>query len=245
MQPQPQKLSPDVINHLKDEELENFKELAQSACIRGGGCNIEVALGFLFECNGDLLAAIGKLIAYQPNVWTPNEVQGFERLLTQHGKDFLKISQDLKSKSVKECVEYYYQWKRSNMKWRNSNHNHNNHHHHHHQLVQLNPGGNSNTNTNTNTNNNNNNLDINNNNSNQLQMTTTKSTGSPLGSVTSSSSLATNLSPSLPSASPMPGNLVALGGITLQEIFPCKVCGRTFEKIKSRSAHMKRHKNGR
>lgn len=27
--------------------------------------------------------------------------------------------------------------------------------------------------------------------------------------------------------------------------FPCKVCGRVFEKIKSRSAHMKRHKNGR
>lgn len=27
--------------------------------------------------------------------------------------------------------------------------------------------------------------------------------------------------------------------------FPCKVCGQIFLKIKSRSAHMKRHKNGR
>lgn len=33
--------------------------------------------------------------------------------------------------------------------------------------------------------------------------------------------------------------------VNVNSEFPCKVCGRVFEKIKSRSAHMKRHKNER
>ena len=45
------------------------------------------------------------------SVWSEAEVNGFYECLLRHHKDFSRISSDLGTKSVKECVEYYYLWK--------------------------------------------------------------------------------------------------------------------------------------
>ena len=45
------------------------------------------------------------------SMWSEAEVNGFYECLLRHHKNFSRISSDLGTKSVKECVEYYYLWK--------------------------------------------------------------------------------------------------------------------------------------
>ena len=45
------------------------------------------------------------------SVWSEAEVNGFYECLLRHHKNFSRISSDLGTKSVRECVEYYYLWK--------------------------------------------------------------------------------------------------------------------------------------
>ncbi len=43
--------------------------------------------------------------------WTEVEVNGFYEGLVKYRKNFAKISQQIGTKTVKECVEFYYLWK--------------------------------------------------------------------------------------------------------------------------------------
>ena len=45
--------------------------------------------------------------------WTPREIALFEAGLTSKGKDFFSISSLIQTKTTNECVEFYYQWKKS------------------------------------------------------------------------------------------------------------------------------------
>lgn len=166
--------APHVIENLNDVELDLYIGFASTSCIVGGGCGVDEALSVLYQSNGDIKLAMQRLLSNQSYAtWTEDEVHLFERLICVHGKNFYKISQDMKSKTVKECVLFYYKWKKSSR---------NNH--------------------------------------------------------SSSSSLTTDVSENRDLPKP-PTNT------DQQTQFPCKVCGRVFLKIKSRSAHMKRHKNER
>lgn len=194
--------APHVIQNVKDSDLGLYMEFSCTACIPGGTCNVDRALEVLYHAHGDIKLALERLMTRPEaldvnnndtsdstsksnvsgrSIWTEDEVHLFERYIMLNGKNFYHISQAIKTKSVKQCVEFYYLWKRSPFK---------------------------------------------------------KSSVSPVATRSVTSSLDDIATPS---------DTTTSGEIkdSQEEQFPCKVCGRIFLKIKSRSAHMKRHKNER
>lgn len=177
-------------------------EFSCTACIPGGTCNVDRALEVLYRAQGDIKLALERLmtgpeardvnnndttndsnresIVPRRSIWTEDEVHLFERYIMLNGKNFYHISQAMKTKSVKQCVEFYYLWKKSPFK---------------------------------------------------------KSSISPVATRSVTSSLDDIATPSDTTSGEIKESQ--------EEQFPCKVCGRVFLKIKSRSAHMKRHKNER
>ncbi|GMI23685.1 hypothetical protein TeGR_g14046, partial [Tetraparma gracilis] len=45
--------------------------------------------------------------------WSPREILAFEASLAVRGKDFPFASKSVRTKSCKDCVEFYYVWKKS------------------------------------------------------------------------------------------------------------------------------------
>lgn len=186
--------APHVIQDINKSELDLYLEFSGTACIPGGGCNVEEALQVLYQSNGDIKKAMQQLLSSTHQaVWKVDEVHLFERLIMLHGKNFFQISKDLETKTVKQCVQFYYLWKKS-------------------------PNRNTSPLTTRST-------------------STTTTVATPISSSsTSEESIESRDS----------GRDDSLAGTNEeQQQFPCKVCGRVFQKIKSRSAHMKRHKNER
>lgn len=179
--------APDVIRNVKDSDLELYMEFSYTACIPISSCNADRALEVLYQSQGDIKLAVERLMAKtgqdfdnnQPFIWTEDEENQFQRSIMLFGKNFYLISQAMKTKTVKQCVEYYYLWKKS-------------------------PSRKS------------------------VSPVTTRSISSSNDEIATPSD-------------------TTIGEVkdTQEEQFPCKVCGRIFLKIKSRSAHMKRHKNER
>lgn len=214
--------APGVIENVSELELELYIRFCNTACIPGGGCNVEEALDVLYKCQGDVKEAIKRLLTRETKeavVWTLEEVHLFAHLFKIHRKDFTSISRDLKTKSVKDCVEFYYLWKKEQQQ----NHPPNTRYHYYVQqdkmrvpeiiLKQENQEQ-----------------------PNQFhdatdQMMVFKQEHQQIGQQLPN----VILHPQDPAQQLKPG----------QEHFACKVCGRIFLKIKSRSAHMKRHKNER
>lgn len=185
--------APHVMQNLSDTSLSLYLEFSCTACIPGGGCTVDRALQVLYESAGDVKLAMERLLSQSgQNFWTQSERELFEELIMLHGKNFLNLSRNIRSKSVKECVEFYYLWKK-----RPSSRSSLLHPYKPSQPTSV--GETSNT---------------------TLTSTSTSGSNTPTTSASTTS--------------PSP-----------TEQFPCKVCGRIFEKIKSRSAHMKRHKNER
>ncbi|XP_057209383.1 zinc finger protein 541 [Triplophysa rosa] len=98
-----------------------------SSVLTGGGTNIELALHCLHEVQGNIPAALDLLLMREDfritrhplnnyhytgsDHWTDQEMRLFRTALEDHGKDFNKIHNVLQTKSVAQCVEYYYIWK--------------------------------------------------------------------------------------------------------------------------------------
>lgn len=193
--------APHVIENINNSELDLYLQFSTTACIPGGGCNVDDALQVLYKSNGDIKLAMQQLLAFQVNcqaIWSLDEMKAFERLVRLHGKDFHLISQDLTTKTVKECVLFYYLWKKrrpiSTVKQQ------------YHQQQQANHITTSSD-------------VVNNNNNNQQHSDNHQKIQLP--------------------------KIEQQKLLEQVESFPCRVCGRVFAKIKSRSAHMKRHKNER
>lgn len=196
-----------------------YLEFTSSPCIRGGGCSIEHALQTLYETDGNVMKAMERLIANKDDLdgWSMGEQLMFERSIVKHGKRFDLISQDIKTKSVKKCIEFYYLWKHSPSRSPSVNYQP--------KTKFLNA-----TNSNT-----------------QQTITSGTLVRQPLAqscNITTSQQSA-NCSNEINNNSKLitnnNGNII----VDNTALFLCKVCGRAFEKIKSRSAHMKRHKNER
>ncbi|XP_018899320.2 uncharacterized protein [Bemisia tabaci] len=115
---------------ISNKELDMFLEFACCACIQGGGRNKECALHILYLCHGNIQEAMLKLM--QPTAslfscypfmtqikypdderWTSFEIDLFHRAITLHKKDFPAVSKLVGSKSVKQCIQFYYMWKKS------------------------------------------------------------------------------------------------------------------------------------
>ena len=60
---------------------------------------------------GYLLAPLRKPLIVEK--WSPYEIAVFEAALTLYGKDFNRVQKFVKTKTVKEVIEFYYAWKKT------------------------------------------------------------------------------------------------------------------------------------
>ncbi|KAM6186665.1 transcriptional-regulating factor 1 isoform 3-T3 [Rhynchocyon petersi] len=119
---------PELENQDLQQRVENLLNLCCSSALPGGGTNSEFALHSLFEANGDVMAALEMLLLRKPvrlkyhplanyhyagsDKWTSLEKKLFNKALATYSKDFIFIQKMVKSKTVAQCVEYYYTWKK-------------------------------------------------------------------------------------------------------------------------------------
>ncbi|KAM6153538.1 zinc finger protein 541 isoform 1-T1 [Erethizon dorsatum] len=219
------------------ETQDRVTELCNVACssvMPGGGTNLELALHCLHEAQGSVQVALETLLlrgARKPrthpladyrytgsDIWTPMEKRLFKKAFCAHKKDFYLIHKMIQTKTVAQCIEYYYVWKK---------------------MIKFDcgraPGPEKRVKRE---------LD-------EVERTEEKVTCSPQErpshSPTPELKIKTksyrresilNSSPSAgPKRTPEPP-----GSMESQGVFPCRECERVFDKIKSRNAHMKRHR---
>ncbi|CAN7995374.1 unnamed protein product [Ixodes hexagonus] len=119
---------PRTCDHLCEDELDAYLELASCAVVPGGGRNREYAFHLLALCQGNLQEATLRLMDRQPMLpgghplltyrysechrWSREEVERFQEGLATYDKDFLHVASKVGSKSVQQCVELYYVWKK-------------------------------------------------------------------------------------------------------------------------------------
>uniref|UniRef100_A0A8C5K8E9 Zinc finger protein 541 n=1 Tax=Jaculus jaculus TaxID=51337 RepID=A0A8C5K8E9_JACJA len=219
------------------ETQDRVTELCNVACssvMPGGGTNLELALHCLHEAQGSVQVALETLLLRGPqksqthpladyrytgsDIWTPMEKRLFKKAFCAHKKDFYLIHKTIQTKSVAQCVEYYYIWKK---------------------MIKFDcgrvPGLEKRVRRK---------LD-------EVERTEEKVTCSPrerpsyrptpelkLKTKSYRRESILNSSPSAaPKRTPEPP-----GSVESQGVFPCRECERVFDKIKSRNAHMKRHR---
>ncbi|XP_009702704.1 PREDICTED: zinc finger protein 541 [Cariama cristata] len=114
------------------ETQDRVTELLNTACssaMPGGGTNIELALHCLHETEGNVVEAL-KVLVEGPqkseshpladyhytgsDIWTPLEEELFAEAFRVHKKNFHLIQKKIQTKTVSQCVEYYYMWKKKN-----------------------------------------------------------------------------------------------------------------------------------
>uniref|UniRef100_H3AZ55 Zinc finger protein 541 n=1 Tax=Latimeria chalumnae TaxID=7897 RepID=H3AZ55_LATCH len=223
-------------NEETQQKVTDLLSLSCSSAVPGGGSNLELALHCLHETKGDILGALEILLITGPqrhsshplrdyhyigtDFWTPVEKRLFKKAFLVHNKDFYFIQKMIQTKTVSQCVEYYYAWKKL-IKFEQNR-------------AQVADKG-----------------------VKKEQMDTEEQgTEKAACSINSKNSLSQNQGvkkkPRKPRARPECSSAVSLcsqkGGperppsADNQSGFACKECGRVFEKIKSRNAHMKRHR---
>lgn len=202
---------PHIGDHLADDEVENYLELACCAAVPGGGRNREYAFHVLALCQGNLQEATLRLMEREPRLpgghplltyrypechrWSREEVERFQEGLATFDKDFLHVASKVGTKSVQQCVEFYYVWKKVApeeyrrlrcLRRRR-------------ELDQVAPE----------------------------EDDMEEAAGSPAAVASAAAKVTVPSEPVQPCEPP-------------QE-FPCRLCGRVFAKVKSRNAHMKSH----
>ncbi|EPY76664.1 hypothetical protein CB1_001402045 [Camelus ferus] len=120
---------PELENHDLQQRVENLLNLCCSSALPGGGTNSEFALHSLFEAKGDVMAALEMLLLRKPvrlkchplanyHYADPKEgVIAVALVLSNPNQGALPShlsapSTRVKSKTVAQCVEYYYTWKK-------------------------------------------------------------------------------------------------------------------------------------
>ncbi|XP_068197914.1 mitotic deacetylase associated SANT domain protein a [Antennarius striatus] len=111
-----------------DERMETLMSMACSSVLSGGGTNQEVALHCFHECGGDFLETLRRLILQDPvfpkghhlagyhysgsDCWTADEKRYFNKGISAYRKDFFMVQKLVRSKTVSQCVEFYYTYKK-------------------------------------------------------------------------------------------------------------------------------------
>uniref|UniRef100_A0A1I8ECR8 Myb-like DNA-binding domain-containing protein n=3 Tax=Wuchereria bancrofti TaxID=6293 RepID=A0A1I8ECR8_WUCBA len=119
-----------IIDHLDDSAVEAYELLAYSKAVPRPGRNRELALHLLMENKGNIQEAVLDLmrsdtldwsqypiiynsIYTDTSSWTPEEISFFQDAIYKGEKDFHQVASDLGNKTVKQCVEFYYMWKKA------------------------------------------------------------------------------------------------------------------------------------
>ncbi|XP_078262337.1 uncharacterized protein mideasb isoform X2 [Rhinoraja longicauda] len=113
---------------LNQQIMEDLMTVACSDILPGGGTNQELALHCLHEAKGNILAALNMLLIKRnprgrskalinyhyagSDKWTSREKVMFNKGLAAHKKDFFLVQKLVKTKTVAQCVEFYYTYKR-------------------------------------------------------------------------------------------------------------------------------------
>ncbi|XP_068255968.1 transcriptional-regulating factor 1 isoform X4 [Nyctibius grandis] len=119
---------PELENKVFQQRVDDLLNMSCSSVLPGGGTNSEYALHSLFEAKGDIMIALEKLLLRKPvrlkchplanyhyagsDKWTHQERRLFKEALSTYSKDFIFVQKMVKSKTVAQCVEYYYTWKK-------------------------------------------------------------------------------------------------------------------------------------
>ncbi|XP_034050977.1 ELM2 and SANT domain-containing protein 1 [Thalassophryne amazonica] len=110
------------------QKVEGLMHLACSSVLCGGGTNQELALHCLHECKGDIMGALSLLMLRNPvfpkshhlsnyhysgsDSWTATERRHFNKGIAAYKKDFLMVQKQVTTKTVAQCVEFYYTYKK-------------------------------------------------------------------------------------------------------------------------------------
>ncbi|XP_070400363.1 transcriptional-regulating factor 1 isoform X2 [Nothobranchius furzeri] len=100
-------------------QVEKLLSVCSSSCLPGGGSNTDLALHCLHYCQGDTMATLEMLLFSHPSptgdyhysgcdFWTDTEKSLFSAALRTHGKDFSLIKKTVRTKTVSQCVEFFY-----------------------------------------------------------------------------------------------------------------------------------------
>ncbi|KAL0969756.1 hypothetical protein UPYG_G00231860 [Umbra pygmaea] len=108
--------------------VDDLMHLACSSALHGGGTNQELALHCLHECKGDIMGALALLMLQKPifsknhyledyhysgsDSWTSAERRDFNKGIAAYKKDFFMVQKLVCSKTVAQCVEFYYTYKK-------------------------------------------------------------------------------------------------------------------------------------
>ncbi|KAJ0063246.1 hypothetical protein NL108_015039, partial [Boleophthalmus pectinirostris] len=110
------------------QKVQDLMHLACSSVFSGGGTNQELAHHCLFQCRGDVLAALSLMMLRNPifpkshhlsnyhysgsDNWSTAERRQFNKGITVHKKDFFMVQKQVCTKTVAQCVEFYYSFKK-------------------------------------------------------------------------------------------------------------------------------------
>lgn len=102
------------------QRVEAMLMLTRSSVVPGGGASPEYVLQLLSESRGDFLVTLEKLLSNpEPNntkqrggQWSPSESKSLVQSLQLHQKDFISVQRDVQTKTLSQCVEFYYLWKK-------------------------------------------------------------------------------------------------------------------------------------
>ncbi|CAH1185966.1 unnamed protein product [Phyllotreta striolata] len=116
------------INNCTDSEVDMYLDFACCAAVPGGGRNKEYAMHLLHLCGGNIHDAMLRLMQPSPNLppdhpllayqycesdkWSTTETDIFHKSLLKYDKDFRSIAQEIRTKNIKQCVQFYYVWKK-------------------------------------------------------------------------------------------------------------------------------------
>ncbi|XP_033079726.1 zinc finger protein 541 isoform X4 [Trachypithecus francoisi] len=223
-----------MINPETQDRVTELCNVACSSVMPGGGTNLELALHCLHEAQGNVQVALETLLLRGPHkppthlladyrytgsdVWTPIEKRLFKKAFYAHKKDFYLIHKTIQTKTVAQCVEYYYIWKK---------------------MIKFDcgrtPGLEKRVKREPE----------------EVERTEEKVPCSPRErpshhpvpelKIKTKSYRRESILSSSPNAGPK-RTPEPSGSVESQGIFPCRECERVFDKIKSRNAHMKRHR---
>ncbi|XP_053488127.1 transcriptional-regulating factor 1 isoform X2 [Ictalurus furcatus] len=210
----------------KQQRVDDLLKMACSSVLPGGGMNTEYTLHCLFECSGDIMTTLEKLLSLTAlnhvssrhtnyhyagsDKWTLQEKRQLNKALLIHNKDFYLIQKMVKTKSVPQCVEYYYTWKEKLRLGRRFS------------TGPITPGQVKTM--------------FNGNEWNQSNISGLCNSPAEHNRPKSAQHFAPG------SVKSSPSNSSTSGDTDSNLIFPCTECGKVFLKVKSRNAHMKTHR---
>ncbi|XP_051579074.1 transcriptional-regulating factor 1 isoform X2 [Myxocyprinus asiaticus] len=255
----------DLENADNQQKVDNLLKMACSSVLPGGGTNTEYVLHCLFECKGDIMNTLERLLLptlwkngssvktdYHyagSDKWTLQEKRQLNKALLIHHRDFYLVQKMVKTKSVSQCVEYYYTWKkRLRLCTRVSTTTNTPVHNRQGDWAMSTTAGldkeakcqtrNSELSDNSNT------LFVCEVSNSQMNGETWNQNNVGLLCRSPAEHKTSTLTQALGSASvrSSPSNSTTSGDTDSALIFPCTECGKVFMKVKSRNAHMKTHR---